>query len=95
MKKGRDGLHDNGDAEAVHAFGEEGTDAGALVDRKMRVRKKEVLARPAVLERCQQSAKEGYDEAQEPEHVHQDGRGWWFEAGLKKGSLDRGMGAVL
>ena len=77
MKEGRDGLHNDGCMEASHTFGEEGADAGTFVNRDLRLGKKEISASPALLECCKQSAEEGYDEAQKPKHIYQDGRCWW------------------
>jgi len=97
MKKARDGLHDNGCVEAGNALGKIGTDASALMSRNMRVRRIKVLASPALLESCQQSAKEGYDKAQKPERVDQDGRSWWLKTGLRREPdrrFDRGTGPV-
>ena len=36
----------------------------------------EVLAGPALLERCQQGAKETYDQAEKPDRIDPDCRGW-------------------
>jgi len=95
MKKARDGLHGDGCIEAGNARGKVGTDASALMSRDMRVSDIKVLASPALLESCQQSAKEGYDKAQKPERVDHDGRSWWLKTGLRWDErFDRGTGPV-
>jgi hypothetical protein len=67
VKKGRDGLNGEVHTEVRHTFGEEGADVGTLMNRELRLRQLDVAASPALLERCEQSTKKRYDEAQKPE----------------------------
>jgi len=95
MKKAWNGLYGNGYIEAGSAIGKVGTDASALMNCNMRVRRIKVLVSPALWESCQQSAKEGYDKAQKPECVDQESRGWWLKTGLRGDRrFDRGTGSI-
>ena len=95
MKKAWNGLYGNGYMEAGSAIGKVGTDASALMNCNMRVRRIKVLVSPALWESCQQSAKEGYDKAQKPECVDQESRGWWLKTGLRGDRrFDRGTGSI-
>jgi hypothetical protein len=69
VEERRDGLHGDGETEAGDALCKEGADEGTLVDRQMGLCELEVAPSPALLECREQSAKQAYDEAQEPEHV--------------------------
>ena len=81
MEERRDGLHGDGQMEAGSTLGKEGPDEGTLMDSELRLCNSEVSASPALLERRQQSTKETYDEAQEPERVDPDCRGRWPPTG--------------
>ena len=77
MNEGREGLDGDMNMELGNSFGKEGADAGTLMDRNVRLRQSDVSASPALLERREQGTKKGCDEAEKPERVHPDGRGWW------------------
>ena len=78
MEECWDGLHGNGKMEAGDALGEEGPDESTLVDCDMGLCVPEVSASPTLLEGPHKSAKEAYDEAQEPEYIDPDSRGRRF-----------------
>jgi hypothetical protein len=83
VEERRDGLHGDGETEAGGALCKEGPNEGTLVDRQMRLCELEVAPSPALLERREQSAKQAYDEAQEPEHVDPDCRSRRFPASCR------------
>jgi hypothetical protein len=51
VKKGREGLNDNGHMKASHTLGEVRADAGTLMDHDVRLCQVEISAGPALLER--------------------------------------------
>lgn len=53
MKKGRDGLNNVVNIEAVNTLGEEGVDVATLMNRDLRSGQSKVSASPALLERCE------------------------------------------
>ena len=53
MNEGRESLEGDMNMETGNTFGEEGADAGALVDRDVRLGQSDVSASPALLERCE------------------------------------------
>ena len=77
MEERWDGLHGDGQMEAGGTLGKEGPDEGSLMNSELRLGDSYVSANPALLERCQQSTKEAYDEAQKPERVGPDSRCQW------------------
>jgi hypothetical protein len=94
VEERRDGLHGDGEMEVGDALSKEGPDEGTLVDREMGLCVPEVLASPTLLECRQKSAKEAYDETEEPEYVDPDSRGRRFPVrnGRLEGSARRNVG---